>query len=75
MKQLTHISTIVVSILGVLVLAPLGFAFLVQSVRLDQMNQSVEAGKILLLTLASWGGVIALARVSFSNFISLLKKK
>jgi len=73
--KLTRISTIMVSIIGILILTPIGLGFLVQSVRLDQMNQSVEAGKILLLTLASWGGVAALARVSFLNFVSLLKKK
>lgn len=73
--KLTHISTIVVCIIGVLVLAPLGLGFLVQAVRLDQNCQSVEAGKILLLTLGSWGGVYALARASLTNLISLLKKK
>ena len=75
MKLTRRITTLVVTVIGVLILIPLGFGFLVQAVRLDQNNQSIEAGKILLLTLGSWGGVIALARASFSNIVSILKKK
>ena len=75
MKLTRIITTLVVTVIGVLVLAPIGLGFLIQAVRLDQNNQSVEAGKILLLTLGSWGGMVALARASFSNFVSLLKKK
>ena len=75
MKLTQRITTLIITTIGVLVLTLLGIGFLIQAVHLDQNSQSVEAGKILLLTLGSWGGVIVLARASFSNIVSLLKKK